>query len=159
MKKLFSSITLSVSNPNYTASTPHPTLKIYLGSTSGIFISKYTSEEIAKAMHLYLVSRLSSTSSTTIPEPKSTHVTSWLKNPFSLGAKSSPIALTTRAGEEESTPLDFITLGRDTWQGRLGFAGEHTDLDNRGSIVGGYISGIREGKRVESVLKSLDREL
>ena len=49
--------------------------------------------------------------------------------------------------------MDFVLLGRSQWGGRLGFAGEHTDLDGRGSVVGAVVSGEREGERVAGMLE------
>lgn len=151
---LFAQTTLNVSSFARIAQTPHPTLLIYLGADAGSYISRHTSEEVIDALHLYLTQRLS-TPSAPAPSAQKSVVTTWLSDPFSFGATSSPVTLATSADGEQASPLDFITLGRSLWDGRLGFAGEHTDLDNRGSATGAVISGKREGERVKELLERL----
>lgn len=51
--------------------------------------------------------------------------------------------------------MNFLELGRAEWAGRLGFAGEHTDVHHRGSVNGAVESGIREAGRADGVLRRL----
>ena len=81
-------------------------------------------------------------------------MTSWTEDPFSRGATTTPVTV----GGDRS-PLDFVELGKPEkgkWGGRLGFAGEHTDVDHRGSVAGAVESGLREGARVAGLLDRLD---
>lgn len=85
------------------------------------------------------------------PAPTEVALTNWLTDELSLGATTTP----TIVSEGERSPMDFKELSRPTWEGRLGFAGEHTDMDNRGSVAGAVVSGQREAARVERLLKKL----
>lgn len=142
-------MTLSVTNLAFTSPTSHASLLVYLGADAGTFISSYTPAEVTQALHTYLSSRISSPH-TPAESPIHSFVTDWLTDPFSRGATSSPVE---KGGER--SPLDFVILSRSAWGGRLGFAGEHTDLDHRGSVVGAVVSGEREGKRVAGLLQRL----
>lgn len=82
-------------------------------------------------------------------------MTSWSADPFCKGATTTPVTI----GDGRS-PLDFVELGKPEkvggWAARLGFAGEHTDVDHRGSVAGATISGEREGKRVAGLLGRME---
>ncbi|KPV76888.1 uncharacterized protein RHOBADRAFT_51873 [Rhodotorula graminis WP1] len=155
--------------------TPHPTLLAYVGAAAAQVIARYSVDEVAAAFHEYLVRRLSpsssppppssvdaasaaapsppSTSAPAPPAPTTTHVTTWLRDPFSLGATSAPTPLTSSSDGTRASPLDFHIVSRPTWGGRLGWAGEHTDVDQHGSVAGAFISGRREGRRVCEALE------
>ncbi|GAA5871139.1 hypothetical protein JCM16303_001703 [Sporobolomyces ruberrimus] len=158
--ELFSRTSIPVVNFERIASTPHPTLLAYIGANAAKHLSNYSSTEISTTLHSYLVQRLSTPNSSTRPttEPIHSVVTDWSTDPFSLGATSTPTTLSTSRDGTESSPLDFVTLGRPEWEGRLGFAGEHTDLDNHGSVAGALISGRREGERVAVLLETRERK-
>lgn len=51
--------------------------------------------------------------------------------------------------------MDFKELGRPVWEGRLGFAGEHTEMEHRGSVAGAVVSGSREAGRIDRYLSKL----
>ena len=72
-------------------------------------------------------------------------VTSWSTDPYSLGAY-------TYIPPNGSTPLDLSEFIVPAWDGKLGFAGEHTHPDRYASVHGAYESGVREGKRVDIAL-------
>jgi monoamine oxidase len=145
---VFASTTLSVNTFTF-AKTPSPSILVYLGANAGASMSPYSSSEIGTALHTYLKARLSVPSA---PSPLSTLSTNWLSDPFSRGATSSPVTLAQSDDGERASPLDFVVLGRSMWEGRMGFAGEHTDMDSRGSVVGAVVSGEREGRRVKEML-------
>lgn len=149
---LFSRTAMPVNNFQQSASTTHPTLLVYVGANAGSFLASYAAEDVAKDMHAYLVKRLAPQSAADIPEPTASAVTSWLGDPFSRGATSSPVTLAKSRDGVQASPLDFVVLGRAEWDGRLGFAGEHTDLDLRGSAGGAVVSGEREGRRLVELL-------
>ncbi|GAA6061430.1 hypothetical protein JCM10212_002011 [Sporobolomyces blumeae] len=165
LRDLFERTTIPVTSFERIGSTPHATLLAYFGARAGEFISKYDKDEVASELHAYLVERLASDSTRSPPpRPSFSVVSDWLNDPFSLGATSTPITLprsstsTSTSSALESTPLDFVILGRPEWDGRLGFAGEHTDLDNHGSVAGALVSGKREGERVKVELERLERQ-
>ncbi|KAL8277982.1 hypothetical protein RQP46_009614 [Phenoliferia psychrophenolica] len=154
LAELFASTIISVTNLARTAFTAPPALLIYLGSAAGAFIAPYSEAEIGTALHQYLVSRLAPSSSpASVEGPAKTIVTRWLADPFARGATSAPTTLSRSKDGELATPLDYILLSRDEWSGRLGFGGEHTEMDTRGSAAGAWISGEREGRRVAGLLE------
>lgn len=166
LEALFASTVIPVTSFERIGLNPHPTLLAYIGASAAKVLARYSTDEVADAFHAYLVKRLDgagkSSSSQTPPAPSTKLVTTWLSDPFSLGATSAPVTLpssstttTTADGDDFSTPLDYILVSRPAWQGRLGFAGEHTDLDNHGSVAGAFISGKREGMRVKELLERL----
>ncbi|KAF8573559.1 flavin-containing amine oxidoreductase [Ramaria rubella] len=120
---------------------PHPTLVFHLSCTPAQLLLAFSVDDVASAAHAFLIERLNP--SATPPEPTASVLTNWTNDPFSKGAAATPSVI----GENRS-PLDFIELGKPLWDGRLGFAGEHTDADNRGSVAGAIMSGQREAVRV-----------
>ena len=150
LAELFTQTTLSVTNLHRTAHVPHASLLIYLGANAGRFIASHSESDVGEALHTYLSTRLSVPGA---PSPKNIVVSRWLEDAYARGATSSPVTLARSSDGEGATPLDFVLLGRSQWGGRLGFAGEHTDLDGRGSVVGAVVSGEREGERVAGMLE------
>lgn len=156
LEEVLSQTTLLVIN--LSSAEEHPTLQLYLGARAGRALSAFSQDEITSTLHTYLTSRLLPSNAIDIFPPTHVTVTRWKDDPFARGATSSPVVLKpsartpNEADTEAPSPLDFITLGRSTWDGRLGFAGEHTDVDGRGSVVGAVNSGNREGARVVSLL-------
>ncbi|GAA5925073.1 flavin monoamine oxidase family protein [Sporobolomyces koalae] len=160
LRELFARTTIPVVNFYRLASDPHPTLLAYVGANAAKHLSNFSAEEIASNMHDYLVERLQDLqTSPTTPAPRYIDhaVTDWTRDPFSFGATSTPTTLTRSQDGTSSSPLDFVVLSRSTWGGRLGWAGEHTDLDNHGSVAGALISGKREGERVALLLEAAER--
>lgn len=165
LEHLFASTVIPVTSFERIGMNPHPTLLAYIGASAARVLARYSTDEVADAFHAYLVRRLgretASSSQSPPPAPATKLVTTWLSDPFSLGATSAPITLPSSSSSsssitatgEFSTPLDYILVSRPAWQGRLGFAGEHTDLDNHGSVAGAFISGKREGLRVKELLE------
>lgn len=153
LRDVFAHTVIPVSSFQSIASTPHPTLLAYIGAGAARYIATHSADEVASAFHDYLVERLSP--SAPPPAPSVKLVTEWQRDPFSLGATSTPVPLTQSSDGERASPLDFVIVSRPTWDGRLGFAGEHTDLDNHGSVAGAAISGQREGLRVKELLERL----
>lgn len=138
---LFAQSSLSVVNLAKTLAVPQPSLLVYLGSDIGSYVSRFTAAEVGEALHLHISTRLEAP---TAPSPATTTMSEWLNDPFSRGATSAPttIDLSTIDGGEPATPLDLFILGRSHWEGRLGMAGEHTEMDTRGSVVGAVLSGV-----------------
>ncbi|KAG8889349.1 hypothetical protein FRB98_004633 [Tulasnella sp. 332] len=110
---------------------PSPTLLTYLSETPATLLLHHPAEAVAKAYHAFLVSRFKPLSPTP-PEPSDWAMTTWLTDEFSRGGTTTP-SVVSEGGER--SPLDFKELGRPVWGGRLGFAGEHTEMEHRGSML------------------------
>ncbi|KAK4056225.1 hypothetical protein OIO90_002668 [Microbotryomycetes sp. JL221] len=147
---------LNVSSFQRIAKQPHSTLLVYLGAQLGEAVSRFSKEEVLDTLHEYLCRKLGQGKRETshLDRSRST-VTTWLTDEFSLGATSSPVTLQQSSDGVRCSPLDFVTLSRSHFDGRLGFAGEHTSLDHRGSAAGAWVSGVREGERVLDLLANL----
>jgi monoamine oxidase len=130
----------------------HPTLLTYVASPISALIEALPTADVAAALHAIFASNLpvAGADSAAAPEPTHAVVTSWSADPFSRGATSTPN--TTGASR---SPLNFLELGRAEWAGRLGFAGEATDVNHRGSVTGACVSGEREATRVAGLLQRL----
>lgn len=126
------------------------TLLTYLSETPATLLLQQSPDAVAKAYHQFLVSRFKP--STPPPEPLESKLTTWLTDPFSFGATTTP-SIVSENGER--SPMDFKELSRPVWGGRLGFAGEHTEMEHRGSVAGAVISGLREAERVDRFLSKL----
>lgn len=73
-----------------------------------------------------------------IPEPISYVTSHWGEDPFSFGSYSHlPVG---------ASPKDYAEMAKPV--GNLLFAGEATSLEYFGTVMGAYLSGIREAKRV-----------
>ncbi|KAF5374843.1 hypothetical protein D9758_000469 [Tetrapyrgos nigripes] len=83
----------------------------------------------------------------TVPKPKKIFGSNWKTDPLAYGATSSP----TMVGQDR-TPLDFAEAARPVWNGLLGFAGEATEMNHRGSVPGAILSGQREAERILNLL-------
>ncbi|SGY68541.1 BQ5605_C004g02896 [Microbotryum silenes-dioicae] len=147
--------TLAVQSLYRIASKPTPTLLVYLGADSGRrLIEDHSKETIAQAVHDYFISRIPVSEGKKAPaQAKHSVISDWVKDPFSYGATSTPVSLNKSEDGEAASPIDFIILSRSIWEGRLGFAGEHSEMDHRGSVVGALVSGEREARRLKEVLE------
>lgn len=130
-----------------TLPNPHPTLLFYLSPGPALALADFSAEDAARGAHAFLVARFG-LPATEVPQPIASTRSEWHKDPFAYGATSSPVAV-----GSDTSPLDFVELGKPLWNGMLGFAGEHTDADHRGSIAGAIKSGQREAERVELFLQ------
>nr|XP_036578745.1 flavin containing amine oxidoreductase [Colletotrichum truncatum]KAF6786078.1 flavin containing amine oxidoreductase [Colletotrichum truncatum] len=130
---------------------PSPTLLTYLSETPATILLQRDPKEVAAAFHKFLISRFQTSSQP--PEPTETNLTNWLTDEYSRGATTTPSIISENG---ERSPLDFKELSRPVWNGRLGFAGEHTEMEHRGSVAGAVVSGYREAERVGRLLKLLE---
>jgi len=126
---------------------PSPTLLSYLSETPATAALRRDPAEVAQAFHDFLVTRLKPSEQP--PKPTGSELTNWLTDPLSRGATTTPSIISENG---ERSPMDFKELGRPVWDGRLGFAGEHTEMENRGSVAGAVLSGFREAERVNRLL-------
>ncbi|EJD43528.1 FAD/NAD(P)-binding domain-containing protein [Auricularia subglabra TFB-10046 SS5] len=107
---------------------------------------------VKSALHTLLKRAISPDSP--VPEPDACLVTGWNRDPYSMGAYTF-IPVGKDGDTEHATPLDFVELSKPLWDGRLGFAGEHTELDCWASAHGAMMSGDREAERVVRFLASV----
>lgn len=150
LTRLFASNTLIVSSL-HSPSGGSNSLLVMIGGQAALELEKHERVTVGKALHAYLAARLNVASS---PAPKHVFYSRWGKQAFTGGATTSPVSVS-----ETNSPLDFTVLGRPLWGGRLGFAGEHTDLDHRGSAAGAYVTGQREADRLLVYLDKHDTQL
>ncbi|SJX65920.1 related to FMS1-polyamine oxidase, converts spermine to spermidine [Sporisorium reilianum f. sp. reilianum] len=122
-------------------------LLVMVGADAAKQLEAFERLDAGNALHAYLTARITGTDA---PRPKHVFYSRWAKQPFTGGATTSPVS--TASG---TSPLDFEALARPLWNGRLGFAGEHTELNHRGSAAGAYVSGEREASRLVAYLDKL----
>ncbi|KDQ62648.1 hypothetical protein JAAARDRAFT_30562 [Jaapia argillacea MUCL 33604] len=127
----------------------HPTLLFYLSPTPALQLAQFSPEDVAKGAHEFLVERFGVSSP--VPAPIASVMTNWHTDSLAMGATTTPSII----GEGRG-PLDFAELGKPVWDGTLGFAGEHTDPNHRGSVAGAVVSGLREAERVAKLLRKLN---
>lgn len=147
LEQVFEGCTLITAN--FAAPTlpgPTPTLLTYLSETPAKILLQHPAEKVAEAFHSFLVKRFSPASPP--PAPSASALTTWLTDPLSRGATTTPSIISTG----ERSPMDFKELSRPVWGGKLGFAGEHTEMENRGSVAGAVLSGLREADRIDKWL-------
>lgn len=120
-------------------SSEPPTLFVYIPHS---LVAKSSPREV----HAQLASALAAGKQ--VPLPTNSVASNWKSDEFALGATSTPV----KVGEGRS-PLDWGEAARPSWDGTLGFAGEATEIDHRGSATGAVLSGEREAKRIASILE------
>ena len=151
LEEIFAGSTLVCANFGCpTLPNPSSTLLTYLSETPATLLLRHPPDAVAKAYHQFLVSRFKP--SAPPPEPLESSLSNWLTDPFSFGAMTTPSVVSENG---ERSPMDFKELGRPVWEGKLGFAGEHTEMEHRGSVAGAVISGMREADRVGRYLDKL----
>jgi monoamine oxidase len=129
--------------------TPHPTLLTYLPAPVAVQLESMPLAHVTEAIHSLFLDNLPRAAGVETKQPIVSELTSWSKDPYALGATSTPVI-----DADEVTPLNFVELGKPEWQGRLLFAGEHTSLNNRGSVTGAVETGEKEGKRAVRLLNA-----
>ncbi|SPO32083.1 related to FMS1 - polyamine oxidase, converts spermine to spermidine [Ustilago trichophora] len=147
---LYSSTTLIVSSlsaegPEATGNGASNSLLVMVGAEAGKQLEAFERLDAGNALHAYLTARIGGADGA--KQPKHVFYSRWAKQPFTGGATTSPVS--TASG---NSPLDFEALSRPLWGGRLGFAGEHTEINHRGSAAGAYVSGEREANRLLAYL-------
>lgn len=148
LEDVFAGSTLIVANfACPTLPGANPTLLTYLSETPARLLLRHPVDKVAEAYHDYLVKRFAPSSAPLRPSHSS--LTDWLTDPLSRGATTTP-SIVSQNGER--SPMDFKELGRPVWGGKLGFAGEHTEMEHRGSVAGAVVSGQREAERVSRYL-------
>ncbi|KII89046.1 hypothetical protein PLICRDRAFT_698175 [Plicaturopsis crispa FD-325 SS-3] len=143
---------LLASVPLVVAALSPSTLLVYVSAQVAAEIERLDPAAVGQAAHEILTRNiLGKGNEAQAPGFINSLVTSWSADPFSLGATTTPSLV----GEGRS-PLDFVELAKPVWGGRLGFAGEHTEVDHRGSVTGAIVSGYREGERISRLLSRIE---
>ncbi|PWN26292.1 FAD/NAD(P)-binding domain-containing protein, partial [Jaminaea rosea] len=146
LTSLLESTTLLIS-PSVSERTGTCSLLVMVGASQGAAapgqLESFGRPAVAEALHARLATALAPQSASSVPQPVHNFMSRWSGHALTQGATSTPVTL----GEGRS-PLDFVTLGQPEWGKKLLFAGEHTDVDARGSITGAVRSGEREARRI-----------
>lgn len=150
-----------VTNFSYCAGVPALTW-IFSGDV-GDTLEESTDEEISKWASKMVIKYLGPKAVRPPTPPVDVWITRWRNDPYSQGsycfwpAKNLSIDSgnpAQRFSERGGSPLDCKEMARPLW-GRWFFAGEHTEPDHFASVHGAYLSGVREGIRIEDALASL----
>lgn len=99
-------------------------LLVMIGADSARQLEAYERLDAGNTLHTYLVARIVGSDHASTQPPKHIFYSRWANHAFTGGATTSPVS--TVSG---SSPLDFEMLSRPLWNGRLGFAGEHTEIN------------------------------
>ena len=147
-RSLLDSVSLVVASfANKALSKPHPTLLAYLPAPVAVQLESMTSDQVGDAIHSLFLDNLPRATDADPGRPLVSRLTAWSSDPYSLGATSTPPT-------GSVTPLNFVELGRPEYKGSILFAGEHTSLNNRGSVTGAVETGEKEGKRAVRLLNA-----
>jgi monoamine oxidase len=133
-----------------------PILMVYFGGARGAALERLSDAEARDWVHAALARALLRLPGAPerAPAPAAVHVSRWLADPFARGAYAYVAATSEKdAGADHPSPLHMVTLSRPAWGGRLGFAGEHTEMDHYASVHGALLSGRREAARVKATLE------
>ncbi|EOR01849.1 Lysine-specific histone demethylase 1-like protein 1 [Wallemia ichthyophaga EXF-994] len=121
----------------------HPSLLIYLPPGAIRALAMYSKQDVQRAGAEVLAERLPRVAGVAhaASTPLAAHLTTWKKDSTSNGATTT-----------YTTPQQLHALQAPSTDGRLGFAGEHTEIHNHGSVNGAVMSGFREAHRVSEYL-------
>jgi polyamine oxidase len=132
-------------------------LAFFFGGHSGDALERISDERVVQWLHAVLKRCLLKLPGTPKEEdvspPSSSFVTHWRGDPLSRGTYSYLPVAEENNKDEHANPVHLIELSRALWDGRLGFAGEHTEVDHYATVHGPAISGWREADRVHALLK------
>lgn len=139
-----------------------PALLIFLGGEVGEKAEGESDTDLKKWAEDVVWKYLSPTiTDSTMSHPTPTHVeiTRWRSDPFAQGSYCYiPPATSPNSSATPPSPLDILQLSRPVGE-RLFFAGEHTEADHYASVHAAWISGLREGRALETHLKARDGTL
>lgn len=113
---------------DYTTITGSNTLVCFLGPPTGFAQEMLPDDYVVDIIHQRVVeSILPASKRHTAARPTSTFVTRWNSEPFSRGSYS--YFSSASDNRTEGGPNEMLELARPLWDGRLGFAGEHTHVN------------------------------
>ncbi|PWN20107.1 amine oxidase [Microstroma glucosiphilum] len=148
---------------DYSRINQSPTILFFIGPPLAQGIESLEDGVIEEVVHKRLVSCLAPKGEEDkVPSPSARHITRWLSDPHSRGSYSyfpnriSPHSSAEGGGQESREgggPLDMLECARPLWSERLGFCGEHTEENHFASVHGPLLTGWREARRLESLLK------
>lgn len=149
---------------SYYALTKRPMLMFFFGGHNGEALERLSNKQVRDWLHAILKHNFlklpGAPQPKDVPEPTTTFVTRWRGDELSGGSYSYiPVMSKEQGHDEHASPLHMVELSRPLWEGRLGFAGEHTELDHYASVHGPAISGWREADRVHALLQGPWAEL
>lgn len=133
---------------DYTSVNGLPAILFFVGPPLGEVIEQLDDADITQTMHNRLVDALNPLTAAKPNPPRRSHVTRWRSDPHSRGSYSY-----FSVGRNGQGPLDMLEAARPLWKERLGFCGEHTEENLFASVHGPFATGVREGNRVQSLLK------
>lgn len=127
--QLYSSTTLIVASlagegPDAARQGASNSLLVMVGAEAAKQLETFERVEAGNVLHTYLTARIGAVQGA--KAPKHVFYSRWAKQPYTGGATTSPVS--TAHG---NSPLDFEALSRPLWNGRLGFAGEHTEINRK----------------------------
>lgn len=126
----------------------------FLGPSLGEKWEERSDEEVGEWGHGRVMDGLAKEGER-VERPKKVRFTTWRSDEFSTGSYTfiPPATRTTNP-----TPLDILELARPIWDGRLGFAGEHSSVNHYASTRGAWLSGVREAERVWAKIQGQEVE-
>lgn len=127
--ELYSSTTLIVSSlagsgQEAVGKGASSSLLVMVGAEAAKKLEAFERLDAGNALHAYLTIRIGAEKDA--KEPKHVFYSRWAKQAFTGGATTSPVSI-----DSGNSPLDFEALSRPLWGGRLGFAGEHTEINRK----------------------------
>jgi polyamine oxidase len=146
---------------SYYPLTQRPVLMFFFGGAHGEALERLSTERVQAWLHAALARCLLRLpgAPASAPEPLGCTVTRWSSDPLARGSYAYTRISEPGEGEEHASPLHMVELSRPLWDTRLGFAGEHTELDHFASAHGPAVSGWREAERVHAALEGPWAEL
>ncbi|EGG10464.1 uncharacterized protein MELLADRAFT_93440 [Melampsora larici-populina 98AG31] len=151
----------SVKVQNYVPITGEAALVFFFGASAGEAIEELSDQSVSEMMHAKLVAHLDDAEEDDrhleIPEgPSECIVTRWRKDRFSLGSYAfiPPFSKQASNLDEPATPLDIMEMNRPLWNGRLGWAGEHCQVDHYACVHGPHLSGLEEAERIHVAIQA-----
>ncbi|KAG0152457.1 hypothetical protein CROQUDRAFT_649867 [Cronartium quercuum f. sp. fusiforme G11] len=139
----------SVKVQNYVPITGEPALVFFFGASAGEAIEELTDDAVAEMMHAKLAAHLDVNEEDEPEGPSECIVTRWRADRFSRGSYAYiPPYLKEAWSDEPATPLDIMEMSRPLWNGRLGWAGEHCQVDHYACVHGPHMSGCEEAERI-----------
>ncbi|KAH9810390.1 hypothetical protein DFH28DRAFT_1085655 [Melampsora americana] len=153
----------SVKVQNYVPITGEAALVFFFGASAGEAIEELSDEAVAEMMHAKLLAHLDVSAEEEddddrpeLPEgPSECIVTRWRKDRFSLGSYTFIPPFSKQGSKEEpATPLDIMEMSRPLWNGKLGWAGEHCQVDHYACVHGPHLSGLEEAERIHVAIQA-----
>lgn len=147
LKDIFASTTLIVnslcaSGTGLPTQLTSPSLLIMIGASSAKELENFSRLEVAQALDDYISPRLFDVTKNKNDIPlKHTFYSRWAKQNFTKGATTTPVVI-------GASPSDFTTLATPLWNNSLYFAGEHCEVNHRGSVAGAVVSAQTTSDRV-----------